>query len=218
MIIFFVFVTLALSSNVLADQYGGFTPSLSIIIDKKVAKPGTTKGGANVCDGSLAYVDNFATTNDRFHSGDDVCFQVRIKNTSNEALNNVTVTDTVPSYVEPVDGPGTYNKDNRTVTFTPGSFAVDEEKIYYMRMRVVANENLANDRTIMCVVNRAEARTPNPVSDTDTAQFCIEKTFDTTKGGVPVKQPTSGPEFAWLILAGQFAALGAGAMLIKKAK
>ena len=39
------------------------------------------------------------------------------------------VKDTLPAYVDAVEGPGTYNSANREITFNAGDFEVDEEKI-----------------------------------------------------------------------------------------
>jgi len=190
-------------------QYGQTTPSLSILIDKQVGKPvGTTKGGIT----EVEYVDNLTLSDVRFKPGAEVNFKIRVKNTSNVVLNSVIVTDTVPAYIEPIEGPGTYNATTRIITFNAGNFAVGEEKIYFLKTQLYGQDKLPSDRGLMCITNYAKAYNDN-TSDDDTAQFCIEKEV------IGVKQaPKAGPELNFLLLAGQMGLLGVGVLIKKKAK
>ena len=100
-------------------QYGQPAPVESILVDKQVSKPVTkTKGGTL----SYEYVDNLTPSDVRFQPGMDIYFKVRVKNTSAVALSNVMVTDKVPSYLEPIEGPGTFDLVNRSITFNAGTF------------------------------------------------------------------------------------------------
>jgi len=207
-------VFLLLASPVAAQygQYGQYSgpssPSQSILIDKQVGKPsGTTKGGLTNYD----YVDNLTPSDTRFTPGAVVMFKIRVKNTSSTTLNPVTVADTVPTYLEPIEGPGSFNSTNRIISFDAGSFTPDQEKTYYLKMQVNAQDKLPVDKGLFCVSNYAKAYN-NSVSDDDTAQLCIEKQVV----GVKVA-PKAGPEMNILLIAGQLGLLGFGLQLKKNA-
>lgn len=185
--------------------YGGGGASYSILIDKMVGKPSVNKGGT-----TYEYVDNLASSDPRFQPGQEVMFQVKIKNTSNTTLTSVIFKDFVPTYLEPVEGPGSYDSSSRTVTLNAGDFGVDEEKFYYLRMKVVAQDSLPSDKGLFCIVNKAQAYN-DQTSDDDTAQLCIEKQV---KAGVTT--PQAGPEAGLLILSGELALLGLGVFLKKR--
>lgn len=200
----FVFLTvlfLILSSNTYANygQYGGETPSYGILIDKMVAKPDTDQ-----------YVDNLSVSDPRFSPSQDVWFKVRVKNTSNKNLTNVEVRDYIPSHLEPLEGPGTWNSDTRIITWNAGDFNVDEEKTYFLKMRVLSANNLPADKGLFCVVNRADARNENTYDD-DTSQLCIEKKVQ----GVTTV-PSAGPELGLGLVAVEILGLSTGIYLKRK--
>jgi uncharacterized repeat protein (TIGR01451 family) len=212
-IILFV-LTLLTASSVLADsgqygQYGGGAPSGSIMIDKTVSYGTTTKGGI------MSYVDNYSASDARLHPSDQVYFQIKVKNTSNVTLTNVQVQDVLPSYVDAVEGPGSYNTNNKTISWTYSELKAGEEKVEKVIAKVYVQGRLPADRGLMCMVNKADVRVGD-VTDSDTAQFCIEKQV-ITKGGVPPqKVPQAGPEFGFLVTALSMSTLGAGIYLKKK--
>lgn len=208
--IVYVFVAARPASADQYGQYGGTPVSQSILIDKMAGFP-VNRDNKTICDNGVAFQDNFSASDARFKPSDYVCFRLRVKNTSNVRQLNVTVRDFFPSYIDPVQGPGSFDSNNRTITFNAGDFNVDEEKTYFLLARWVSLNNLPNDRSIICVVNRAEARNDN-VSDDDTAQVCVER--QVTPG--VIKVPATGPEMGLGLIAAEFLALGAGVYLKKK--
>lgn len=187
-------------------QYGQPEPSLSIMIDKMVGKPFTTKGGTNSAD----FVDNLSPSDLRFQPGDEVLFKLKVKNTSDEKLKNVSVTDFLPDFVQFVDGKGGFNADSRELTIAVGDLEVDEEKEYIVNVKVMNQEQLPADKGLMCLVNKATASNES-VSDDDTAQFCIEKDVQ----GI-TSVPSAGPEQGIALILGQLSALGLGVFLKRK--
>lgn len=190
-------------------QYGPYQPptsSVSILVEKKVGNPVIDKGAM-----TISYVDNLSQTDHRFQANEDIWFQVKVKNTANTKLNGITMKDFVPTYLSPIEGPGTYDNSNHVLTINAGDFEVNEEKVYTFKMRVVAANDLPDNTT--CVTNKAQAYN-NDVTDDDTAQLCVEKTF-TTKGGVPpsTKIPSTGPEQGILLYALSTVAAFAGLKL-----
>lgn len=192
-------------------QYGSCPPSQAILVDKFVGKTVvTSKGGLT----DIEYVDNLSSSDPRFKPGNQVAFKVKVKNTSNTTLSNVTVKDFVPAYLEPIEGPGSYDSASRTITFNAGDFAVNEEKVYYLKMQFASQGNLPPEQGLICVVNKVNAST-NGISDEDAAQVCVEKQVTGVTPGV-TQVPQAGPEMGALLLTGQFLALGAGIFLKRK--
>lgn len=179
-------------------QYGGGSPSYSIMIDKIVATGQKTKGGQEV------YVDNLSPSDPRFAPGTQVHFQIKVKNTSNVDIANVTVQDILPSYVDAVEGPGDFNTETKTISWTYPTLKAGEEKIERVVAQINPQAELPADKGLMCMINKATVSAAN-ASDEDTAQFCVEKEVTmTTKGGQPI---TTTPEAGAPLLA--FGALNA---------
>jgi uncharacterized repeat protein (TIGR01451 family) len=190
-------------------QYGPYGPAgaLTILIDKTVGKPsGQTKGGLS----SIEYVDNLSASDYKFRPGQEIFFQLKVKNTSGVSLSNLTVKDYVPSYLEPVEGPGSFDGNSRIITISAGDFSVDEEKIYVLKMKIFSQDKLPADKGLFCLVNKADAST-NGVYDDDTSQFCIEKEVIAV-----TKVPSAGPEMGMLLISAELAGLGVGIYLKKK--
>jgi hypothetical protein len=208
--IFFLLLTLNVSA-VNAQygqygQYGGQTPSYSLIIDKAVAKPGAQKGE------TAQYVDNLSPSDPRFAPSQDVWFKIKVKNTANVALQAVEVKDNVPEYLLPLEGPGKWDEQTRTLTWNAGNFAIDEEKTYYVKMRVYEQKKLPADKGLFCIVNKATAKN-NIAYDEDTAQLCIEKqVLDVST------MPSTGPAMGLMLLAGNLLTLAIGLRLNKHNK
>ncbi|PIQ72518.1 hypothetical protein COY13_00415 [Candidatus Roizmanbacteria bacterium CG_4_10_14_0_2_um_filter_36_35] len=197
-----------LVSSVLASDCGGlYQPSCqsySISINKMVGMPGNSTDAA-----SYQYVDNLTVSDPRFSPEQLVFFKVIVKNTSTTTLGGMTVKDNVPSYLTPVEGPGTFDATNRTIAWDAGFFNVNEEKTYYFKMQVNQQSSLPSDKGLFCVVNKAEASS-NTTSNSDSSQLCIEKKV--TAAAVP----SAGPELGMLLISGEIALIGAGLYLRKK--
>jgi len=190
-------------------QYGGETPSYSILIDKMVGKPTQTKGGSQ----TVTYVDNLSPSDPRFSPNQQIWFKVKVKNTSTQNLTAIQVIDYVPYYLMPIEGPGKWNPDNRTISWNAGDFAVDEEKVYYIKMQVFDQSLLPSDKGLFCVVNKVEAKKDNVAYDDDTTQLCIEKQVVGAK-----TVPQAGPEYGMILLTLNLLGMGFGIKLKKTNK
>jgi len=166
-------------------QYDSPKTSTAILVDKLVSVPHSTKGGTT----DYTYVDNLTVNDYRYSPDAYVFFRIRVKNTSNVQLDNVVVTDNGPQYVQMYADPGTVS--GNTLTINVGSLKAQEEKVYVVKGRVAQHGQLPADQGLICVTNKATA-TSGSTADDDTAQFCIEKSVSTSKGGVPTKVPQAG--------------------------
>jgi uncharacterized repeat protein (TIGR01451 family) len=166
-------------------QYDTPSTSTAILVDKLVGVPHSTKGGTT----DYTYVDNLTSGDYRFNPEAYVFFRIRVKNTSNTQLDNVVVSDFGPQYVQMFSDPGTV--DGNTLSINVGTLKAQEEKVYVVKGRVTQQSQMPADQGVICVTNKAHAASGS-VTDDDTAQFCIEKSVTTTKGGVPATVPQAG--------------------------
>src|ERR1017187_8685888 len=82
-------------SGVLAQQYGN-NQSTQLNLNKMVQDPATGN-----------FVDNLGTSNTIFNAGQNVDYRLVLSNNGNTSFGFVDVTDTLPSYLNFVSGPGT---------------------------------------------------------------------------------------------------------------
>ncbi len=186
-------------------QYGQPCPSYAIVVDKMVGKPGTSNDST-----VYEYVDNLSVSDPRFKPDQVVFFKIKVKNTSTTKLVGMEVKDTIPSYLDPLEGPGTYNSTTREITWNAGDFEVDQEKVFYLKMKVLPQANLPADKGLFCVTNFVKANSSNAYDD-DTSQLCIEKQVTPGK-----TVPSAGPEMGILLFSGELALLGVGIYFKRK--
>ena len=202
----FLLFAFSLNSPVNAAQNGAYegpSTSTAILVDKLIGVPHSVKDGGT----DYTYVDNLTVNDYRHHPEQYVFFRIRVKNTSQNTLDNVVITDFGPQYVQMFADPGTVSGNN--LTLNVGTLKAQEEKVYIVKGRVVRQDQLPADQGVVCVTNKAQAASGS-VTDDDTAQFCIEKSVTTTKGGVPAQVPKAGAADGMLItvMAGAMAYLG----------
>ncbi len=192
----FMVAIMAIVSTASAAQYGpygGQESSANIMVDKLVAVPHDNKGSV-----TYTYVDNLSRTDYKFKSGNYIFFKIKVQNTSNKTLTNVTVEDTFPMYLEVFPENYTYDKSSRKLTLSMGTLEKGETKEVTLKARVLQQAQLPSDQGLFCIVNSVKAWSGS-VSDTDNAQLCIEKQVmgTDTKGGVPAPKeiPSTGAEF-----------------------
>lgn len=217
--IFLVLLTIQVAgsmSSVKAQygQYGAYGPygqggqSDSILVDKTIGMSQvTTKGGVT----STTFVDNLASSDQRFYAGQTVAFKIKVKNTSDHKLTNIVVKDTLPNSLEQASTKGGVSSNDRTIILADNlSLNAGEETVFNVNTKVVAQEKLPTDQGVFCVYNKANASNGS-VSDDDTAQFCIEKKVIGVK-----TQPQAGPEYGLGLIALQMLGVASGMYLKKK--
>lgn len=190
--------TLSCNSPIHA-QYGAYTSgtkNTGIVVDKQVSlkSPGASK---------TTFVDNLADTEVRYAPGDVVTFTIRVRNATERAFGTVVIRDFMPEFIEPTKHE--FNKGTRVVTIAAGSLQKGEEKTFTVPTRVVKNEQLPQDKTIICIVNKAQGDTAG-ASDQDTSQFCIERQVQGAK-----TVPAAGAETGYAAVA--LVMIGAGLTL-----
>lgn len=188
-------------------QYGQPSPSYTIIVDKLVGKYTAAKGANDV-----EYVDNLTPSDSRFAPSQDVWFKIKVRNTSRVILNNVLIKDSLPNYVEPVQGAGSFDAATRIISINVGDLGIDEEKAFFIKTKILAQNQLPADRGLFCLTNRVDV-TSNQASSLDTSQFCIEK-----KVTPPPQVPSAGPEMGLMLLTFEGMLLTTGIIALKLGK
>ena len=130
------------------------------------------------------FVDNLGITSHKFTSGEEIVFQIEIKNVGDETFDKVDVQDTLPNYLELSSG---------ELFFTIENLEPGESETREIRVKVVSVDKLPNDKTLICDINTAEGWTDSE-KDKDTTQICIEKRIL----GI-TRLPPTGPK-GWLII------------------
>lgn len=192
----------AYADTVCNPTYGGGQQCLTTQwnINKMVLNPATN-----------SFVDNLTLSDTKFRPGDTVQFRIQITNTGSASLGIITVTDTLPDFIDldTVSGPAGVDKANRTVVYTVNSLAPGEMKEQFLSAKVLATAALPANQNTFCPVNNVSARADNVPSVSDSSQFCVQKVVT----GVTTTPPTGSSE--WILL-GLGTSAVAGIMLRKK--
>ncbi|RJP46610.1 MAG: hypothetical protein C4584_01400 [Armatimonadetes bacterium] len=171
--------------------YGGgiaCPTNVSFTVNKMIQAPG--KGGGLV---------NALSINDaKFAPGDTVSFQIEIKNTGSTKITGLKFVDSLPQFVTFVSGPGNFDQDSRTLTFSGSDLDVNKNQIFNLSVKIIDTKSLPQDQTIICIQNTVTATDSNNLSATDTTPFCIAKAVTTQPQVFPVtplkETPPTGPE------------------------
>lgn len=146
-------------------QYGGQYGSGQVCV-----KTGELQINKEVFNPKLnKFVDNIPLTgNDHsnFAPGEEVTFRLTIKNSGDNTLNNVQVNDTLPGFLQKIDG--------QEYSFEIPTLAVGESVTKEIKARFVGVAQLARDKMVICDNNVATAQASDKF-DRDTAQVCVEK-------------------------------------------
>ncbi|MDO8551097.1 MAG: hypothetical protein Q7S03_00220 [bacterium] len=143
---------------------------------------------------SNSFKDNLANPNDhKFANGDEVKFNLAIKNVGDAAFGNVHVVDTLPNFLQVSSGDLAFDISN----LTPGQT---------VERQIVAKVSASD--SVVCDVNTAEANADSGEHDKDTSKVCVGKSV---LGATPV----TGPETGILILSLSLLAGIAGIYLLK---
>ena len=202
--LFSVMVFAFAASAVLADEgctpiYGGgqtCPPPGNISLDKTVRNP---ENGI--------FVNNLTVNDPKYLPNQSVSFKVVITNTTSTNISKVTINDVFPSYLTFESGPGSYDSDKNTLTFSLDNLKDGESRTYDLKAKVTDSTNIPFTNGVVCVVNQVMGTTSDNKTAQDNAQLCIQKeTVTKTKGGLPVEPapkvvttPATGPEMLPLL-------------------
>ncbi len=167
-------------------QYGGGQSCQSfneLFVDKKVWNKDIA-----------AYVDNLGLSDPLIGSGEEIIFQIIVKNTSNRKLDKIAVTDTLPQNLTLTSGSLNYDILN---------LEVGKSDIRTIKARLIRLSNNPCDK------NSVTARFLDE-TDSDTAQYC-QRTPP-----LQTALPPTGPENWTLLFLGTITSGITGLYLLKR--
>ena len=197
-------------------MYGGgevCNPGVKFTINKMVQRPG--KGGGD-------FVNNLSVNDQKFGANQNVNFKIVVQNTGSATINNLTVTDTLPSFVDFVSGNGNFDKNTKKLTFNIATLEPGKTLEFIITARTFEDASLPTNQAVTCISNNVSAVDSSGAQANDSSQFCIEKfiaVFPTPQvfSQIPPKSiPSTGPEMLPLI--GLIPGGIAGLYLRKKAR
>lgn len=156
----------------------------SITLDKKLRSPN-----------SSTFVDSTKLTDPKFSPDQQVTFQLTIKNTGNRAIEDVTVNDIFPRYVTFMKGPGQFNRDTNTLTFSIDKLEAGQSRVITIEGKIVSASAIPGTNTVSCVVNQAIA-TQGRNRASDNAEFCLQKGGQASSPNQIQPQPSPTPKSA----------------------
>lgn len=106
-----------------------------------------------------------------FAESDQIEFKVVVSNKGTSELQDLKFTDNLPSFVDMLFFPGSYDKNNRTITDTISKLGVGETKIYLIRGKI-SNSPKSEVATYYLQTNKACAAN-NLTSDCDNAKYYL---------------------------------------------
>ena len=158
--------------------YGGgqtCTSSNNIVIDKKILNPQTN-----------TMVDNLGINDPKYQPGFITTFQIKITNTGNKDFPKVEVKDTFPQYVEFSSGPGSFDANTKTLSFSLENLKVNESKTFTIMGRIVDESSIDTSKvSILTKVTLTNLDTKKQV----TYQIVSEKEADLKAGKISITSP-----------------------------
>ena len=169
--------------------YGGgeSCPSkYSYSIQKLVQKPGKSGG---------EYVNNLSINDAKYSPTQTVSFEITVKNTGSQTIPTITIVDTFPQFVSFVSGPGSFDSNNKTLTYTINNLEAGKSVKNTVTGKIADSNLMPSDQGIICLINQARAKDNNGVENASSSQFCVQKQVlgGSTPQVLPAPKVTSTP-------------------------
>ncbi len=188
------------------NQYGSTVecPQNHIVVNKKVRHP----INMNV------FIENL-TSNDTAYSPNDIVeYDIAVSNTSNVNYSEITVSDSLPTYLVFDGGIGSYNSTTNILTYTITNVNAGTTVHNRFTAKVKAASAFANDLTCN-VDNYVKVTGPDGQTDDDTASLCVQ----TKVLGVTTLPVAGFEDYAFMMPFAILAMIGSGLFIaIKKAR
>ncbi|MGI5827913.1 MAG: hypothetical protein ACOX6V_02715 [Patescibacteria group bacterium] len=203
----------AYASRICREVYGGglVCEEKEIDVDKVVFSPHKN-----------TFVDNIPRDELVFSSGETVTFELRVTNTGNIVVHQVTLKDFLPNWLEWQSG-GDTSGGSGVVQFEVFDLDPGETETRSFQARI--KDTSALSEMAMCVTNKVVAMFDSE-EDIDTANFCIAREAVVEKEEIVVKEkvlgveelPPTGTNFPLVLLAGPVGFFALGSVLLMLAK
>lgn len=124
-IMLLAFVALIKPQGTLADSYSNNDEDKTISIDKKIR---------SIKDD--IYVDNIPSTTRIFYQNDVIEFKIKVTNTGDVDLKNITVVDNLPPFLKLIFYPGTYDSVNNKIEWKIDSLNAGDSQRFLIRAKI----------------------------------------------------------------------------------
>lgn len=163
----------------LAQYYSPGESKQVIVVDKKLRS--TT---------SNDFFDNLSTSQKVFVDSNGIEFRVVIQNNGEQDLNNISVVDTLPKYLNLIFFPGTYNKSSNTISWTVDKLTTGQSREYFIRALIsgVDNSTISFNTKL---VNRVTACVTK-ICDNDYSSYFVNRRVTPTTGNDSIFIKTVG--------------------------
>lgn len=119
------------------------------------------------------FVENLTSNDAAYSPNDTVEYDIAVSNTSNVNYTEVTVSDTLPTYLTFDSGPGSYNSSTNVLTYTLTNLNAGTTVRNRFTAKVKPATAFANDLTCN-VDNYVKVTGPDNQTDDDTASLCVQ--------------------------------------------
>ena len=136
------------------------------------------------------FVHTLGTTDPAYKAGNSITFQIKATNNTNQPISQLTITNTLPEFVNYSTSPGKYNPNTRQLTFIGNNVAANQEQKFTIVGRIAAENQLPANQSLVCRNSQVTATTTDGKTAQDTAQFCIQTTGGSVTGGLHITPPS----------------------------
>lgn len=152
-----------------AYLYGGEEPTAQIVIDKRIKAT------------DIVWQDNLTAVEKVFQNGDLVDFEIKVKNSGDKDLKNITVKDVLPSFLNLIFSPAK-SENNGEISWTISELKAGKEETFRIRTEIKKDFKTESEGNF-CALNKAEATAESGENDSDTASFCLSSVKKLPKAG-----------------------------------
>ena len=149
-----------LAWSVEAYIYEEEVPLRQIIVDKQIKTASMTE-----------WQDNLPASQIVLKEGELLEFNIKVKNSGDQELKNIQITDKLPDYWRFIFGPAQPN-ENREINWQIEKLAAGEEKTFRLRGQIKGLESVKTEGTF-CLMNKIRVETETGEIDEDQASFCL---------------------------------------------
>ena len=140
-------------------------PSNNLVVNKKVRHPVNMN----------LFVENLTSNDTAYSPADTVEYDIAVSNTSNVDYSEVTVSDTLPSYLTFVAGPGSYNASTKVLTYVLPDLKAGTTVHTRFTAKVAESSAFPAANELTCdIKNYVKATGPDGKTSEDTASLCVQ--------------------------------------------
>jgi len=170
MILFSTVLSLVFAPPIYSYVYGEESPTTQLIIDKRIKATETS------------WQDNLTASEKVFKAGDLLDFEIKVKNSGDKDLKNITVKDILPSFLSLIFAPAKDEDKNNEIVWKIENLSAGKEQTFRLRAEV-KKDFQAETEGNFCAQNKAEAAAESGEKDSDTTSFCLTSVKKLPKAG-----------------------------------